>query len=86
MNRRILIIDDDLDMCILLSKFLCKKGYDAEVAHSASKGISKVSINLKIFSPHVLNLTLVDLPGITKVPTGKYNSYVRIYFTTIYSS
>jgi GTPase SAR1 family protein len=35
-----------------------------------NKGISNKSINLKIFSPHVLNLTLVDLPGITKVPTG----------------
>uniref|UniRef100_A0A8C6NPU4 Interferon-induced GTP-binding protein Mx n=1 Tax=Nothobranchius furzeri TaxID=105023 RepID=A0A8C6NPU4_NOTFU len=27
-------------------------------------------IYLKIFSPNVLNLTLVDLPGITKVPVG----------------
>uniref|UniRef100_A0A8B9KBN7 Si:dkey-32e23.4 n=1 Tax=Astyanax mexicanus TaxID=7994 RepID=A0A8B9KBN7_ASTMX len=27
-------------------------------------------IHLKIFSPNVLNLTLVDLPGITKVPVG----------------
>ena len=35
-----------------------------------NKGISKIPINLKIFSPHVLNLTLVDLPGITKVPIG----------------
>ncbi len=35
-----------------------------------NKGISNVSINLKVFSPHVLNLTLVDLPGITRVPTG----------------
>lgn len=35
-----------------------------------NKGISKASINLKIYSPFVLNLTLVDLPGITKVPTG----------------
>lgn len=35
-----------------------------------NKGVSNKSINLKIFSPHVLNLTLVDLPGITKVPTG----------------
>eukprot|EP01038_Epipyxis_sp_PR26KG_P014828 gene14828-19921_t len=35
-----------------------------------NKGISNKSINLKIFSPHVLNLTLVDLPGITRVPTG----------------
>lgn len=43
MNRRILIIDDDLDMCTLLSRFLGKKGYDVEVAHSASKGVAKVS-------------------------------------------
>lgn len=35
-----------------------------------NKGISNKSINLKIFSPHVLNLTLVDLPGVTRVPTG----------------
>ena len=32
-----------------------------------NKGISNQSINLKIYSPYVLNLTLVDLPGITKV-------------------
>ena len=32
-----------------------------------NKGISAKSINLKIYSPYVLNLTLVDLPGITKV-------------------
>jgi replication fork clamp-binding protein CrfC len=25
---------------------------------------------LRVFSPHVLTLTLVDLPGITKVPVG----------------
>jgi len=43
MNRKILIIDDDLDMCLLLSKFLTKKGYEADVAHSAAKGIAKVS-------------------------------------------
>lgn len=41
MKKRILIIDDDLDMCLLLSRFLVKKGYEAEVAHSASKGIAK---------------------------------------------
>ncbi|XP_039989892.1 dynamin-1-like protein isoform X2 [Xiphias gladius] len=35
-----------------------------------NKGISDEPIHLKIFSPHVVNLTLVDLPGITKVPVG----------------
>ncbi|KAM8745078.1 dynamin 3a isoform 4-T5 [Acanthopagrus schlegelii] len=36
----------------------------------SNKGISSVPIHLRIYSPHVLNLTLVDLPGITKVPVG----------------
>ena len=33
----------------------------------SNKGITRQPINLKIYSPHVLNLTLVDLPGLTKV-------------------
>lgn len=36
----------------------------------SNKGISPVPINLRVHSPHVLNLTLVDLPGMTKVPVG----------------
>uniref|UniRef100_A0A8C1YHH7 dynamin GTPase n=1 Tax=Cyprinus carpio TaxID=7962 RepID=A0A8C1YHH7_CYPCA len=35
-----------------------------------NKGISPVPISLRVYSPHVLNLTLVDLPGMTKVPVG----------------
>lgn len=34
---------------------------DAETGKN--KGISHKPINLKIYSPHVINLTLVDLPG-----------------------
>ncbi|KAI0450142.1 Dynamin central region-domain-containing protein [Xylaria acuta] len=36
----------------------------------SNKGINRQPINLKIYSPYVLNLTLVDLPGLTKVPIG----------------
>ncbi|XP_071439265.1 dynamin-1-like protein [Hetaerina americana] len=35
-----------------------------------NKGICPEPINLKIYSEHVVNLTLVDLPGLTKVPVG----------------
>ncbi|XP_063530563.1 dynamin-1-like protein isoform X2 [Cydia strobilella] len=35
-----------------------------------NKGICPEAINLKIYSTKVVNLTLVDLPGITKVPIG----------------
>ncbi|KAK6194605.1 hypothetical protein SNE40_000211 [Patella caerulea] len=36
----------------------------------ANKGISNIPINLRVYSPNVLNLTLIDLPGMTKVPVG----------------
>ena len=49
-----------------------KQEIENETARIAgnNKGINRQPINLKIFSPHVLNLTLVDLPGLTKVPIG----------------
>ena len=37
---------------------------------TGNKGISPAPINLRIYSPNVLTLTLVDLPGLTKVPVG----------------
>ncbi|KAJ0052382.1 hypothetical protein Pint_00590 [Pistacia integerrima] len=43
-----------------------------------SKAISSVPIHLSIFSPNVVNLTLVDLPGITKVAVeGQPESIVQ---------
>ena len=43
---------------------------ETERVAGVNKGVNRVPINLKIFSPHVLNLTLVDLPGLIKVPVG----------------
>lgn len=41
MKKKILIIDDDFDMCVLLSRFLDKKGFETEVAHNGAKGLAK---------------------------------------------
>ncbi|XP_066532503.1 dynamin 3a isoform X2 [Hoplias malabaricus] len=43
---------------------------ETERITGANKGISSIPINLRVYSPNVLNLTLIDLPGITKVPVG----------------
>ncbi|CAI2165188.1 13719_t:CDS:10 [Funneliformis geosporum] len=49
-----------------------RKEIEAETARIAgqNKGISRSPMQLKIYSPNVLNLTLVDLPGLTKIPVG----------------
>lgn len=58
---------------------LVKQEIENETARIAghNKGINRQPINLKIFSPHVLNLTLVDLPGLTKVPIGDQPSDIE---------
>ncbi|EHK16474.1 uncharacterized protein TRIVIDRAFT_41279 [Trichoderma virens Gv29-8] len=56
-----------------------KREIENETARVAgtNKGINRQPINLKIYSPHVLNLTLVDLPGLTKVPIGDQPSDIE---------
>ncbi|KAI9790191.1 MAG: Dynamin- GTPase protein [Peltula sp. TS41687] len=56
-----------------------KREIESETARIAgnNKGINRQPINLKIYSPHVLNLTLVDLPGLTKVPIGDQPSDIE---------
>ena len=43
--KHILIIDDDMDMCNLLSRFLIRKGFETETAFTGGKGIAKYREN-----------------------------------------
>ncbi|KAL8168053.1 hypothetical protein V2J09_009552 [Rumex salicifolius] len=49
----------------------------------ANKGISDRSIRLTIHSPNVLDITLVDLPGITRVPVGDQPSDIEARIRTV---
>ncbi|KAG4909486.1 hypothetical protein JHK87_055602 [Glycine soja] len=57
---------------------------DREVG--GNKGVSNKQIRLKIFSPNVLDITLVDLPGITKVPVGDQPSDIEARIRTMIMS
>lgn len=74
------LINDSNEFCEFLH-IKNRKFYDFEEVRSeieketlriagGNKGISSVPISLKVHSPHVLDLTVVDLPGVTKVPIG----------------
>ncbi|KAK4424295.1 Dynamin-related protein 3A [Sesamum alatum] len=51
-----------------------------------NKGVSDKQIRLKIFSPNVLDITLVDLPGLTKVPVGDQPSDIEARIRTMIMS
>ncbi|KAG8645833.1 dynamin-related protein 3A isoform X2 [Manihot esculenta] len=65
-----------------------RKEIQAETAKEAgsNKGVSDRQIRLKIFSPNVLDITLVDLPGITKVPVGDQPSDIEARIRTMIMS
>lgn len=44
MEKRILILDDDTDICNLLSRFLTKNGYTTETAFSGSRAVEMLKV------------------------------------------
>lgn len=62
MIGRILVIDDDKDMCLVLSKFLTKNDYEVDVAHTGEGGLK-----LLRDTEYILVLCDYRLPDITGV-------------------
>jgi|SRR6476469_469635 DNA-binding response OmpR family regulator len=50
--KRVLIVDDEVDLCMLIKNYLTRKNYEVHTAHTLSDGFMK----LKSLSPDVLLL------------------------------
>jgi two-component system OmpR family response regulator len=50
--KRVLIIDDEVDLCMLIQSYLSKKNYEVHTAHSLTEGFKK----LESVAPDVLLL------------------------------
>lgn len=82
--KRILIIDDDMDMCSLLGRFLQRKGYETDAAHSGSKGIAKVKEQL--FDVVLCDFRLGDKEGREVLQEIKaVNPHIIVIIITGYS-
>ena len=56
----ILLIDDDVELCELVSEYLAGEGFDVEVAYDGNAGLTRAQENL-----HDLVILDVMLPGLT---------------------
>uniref|UniRef100_A0A803NC00 Dynamin-type G domain-containing protein n=1 Tax=Chenopodium quinoa TaxID=63459 RepID=A0A803NC00_CHEQI len=56
---------------------------ETEREAGGNRGISEKTISLKIYSPNVLDITLIDLPGITRVPVGDQPSDIEARIRTM---
>lgn len=50
---------------------------ETERLSGSNKGICNIPITLKVFSVNVITLTLIDLPGMTKIPVGDQPSDIE---------
>lgn len=81
---KILVIDDDMDMCNLLSRFLNKKGYEVATAPSGKKGLEL----LQSFNPDIVlsDYRLDDMNGNDLLMQIKaYNFNLPVIIITGYS-
>jgi len=82
--KRILIIDDDMDMCSLLSRFLQRKGFEAAVAHNGNKGIA--AFKESEFDIVLCDFRLGDMEGREVLKQLKViNPYIIVIIITGYS-
>jgi two-component system response regulator HydG len=61
MSKRVLIIDDDMDMCVLLGKLLNKNGYETDASYTGAKGLAK--FQEKKFDAVICDYRLGDMEG-----------------------
>lgn len=84
MAKRALIIDDDIDLCLLLSRFLTKNGFETSTAHSGSKGIALY--DPANFDVVICDYRLDDMDGIKLIKGLKAKDpHVSILVITGYS-
>ncbi|HMK26228.1 MAG TPA: sigma-54 dependent transcriptional regulator [Chitinophagaceae bacterium] len=84
MRNRILIIDDDIDLCTLLARFLSKNGYETDMAHTGKKGIALFAE--KKFDIVICDYRLGDMEGIEVISAlKKLDPHVIVLVITGYS-
>src|SRR6266700_3081491 len=82
---RILIIDDERDLCALLAEYLSSKGYVTEVAHDGMAGLEK-------FSKSRYHIVLCDIrmPKLSGIETleaiKRQDLHVEVILLTAYGS
>jgi two-component system, NtrC family, response regulator HydG len=82
--QNILVIDDDKDMCLMLSRFLNKKNYAVTIAHSGEEGLK--FLRSTDFDLVLCDYKLPDVSGIELLQKIKIlNARVAVIIVTGYS-
>ena len=84
MSKKILIIDDDMDLCSLLSRYLNRNSFVTDTAHTGAKGIARFKEG--DYDLVICDYRLGDMEGIDVLKAlRQHNPHIRVLMITGYS-
>lgn len=83
-NKKILIIDDDVDICTLISKFLERNGYDTHICYRGETGLK--ALKESVFDVILTDFRLPDEDGLGLLEKIQaIDAYIPVIVITGYS-
>lgn len=79
-KKKVLIIDDEVDLCLLMKTYLLRKNYEVHVAHTLSDGMEQVAETTPDYL--FIDYNLPDGLGWDKLPE-LYNKFPAIQYHLI---
>ncbi len=84
MNKNVLIVDDNLTVCLMLKSWLIKRGYQVETAPGASE--AKQMVKEQPFDLILTDIRMPDTDGLTFLSwVRKYDSDIIVIMITGYA-
>ena len=80
MSKKVLIIDDEVDLCVLMKKYLQDKDYEVHIAHTLSEGMDRLQDDTPDYL--FIDYNLPDGLGWDKLP-DMYKKYPKVHFHLI---
>ena len=80
LKKKVLIIDDEVDLCLLMKAYFMRKNYEVHVAHTLSDGINR--LNQIVPDYLFIDYNLPDGLGWDKLPE-MYQKFPAIQFHLI---
>jgi DNA-binding response OmpR family regulator len=85
MNNKILVVDDEIEICLLVTKYLKKMGFEASYALSIADALSKIS--MISYDLLFVDLNLADGSGYDLIHTLQHSNVTsKIIIISAYDS
>lgn len=82
MSSKILIIDDDTELCTLMKKCIAQEGLEADVAHAGKSGLSKIENQNDKYCLIILDVMLPGMNGFQVLSEIRKSSMVPVLMLT----